>query len=95
MNRFKDIYNWISRNEKLAVKRHPLVEQNKFMKVFVYIFAAFWAVYLMFFGFALGHIDDLHYEIFDLLDGCMILFMAFDFFVRLTFQETPVQRVKP
>ena len=95
MNKFKDIYKWISKNEKLAVKRHPLVEQNKFMKVFVYIFAAFWAVYLMFFGFAIGQINNLHYEIFDLLDGSIIIFMAFDFFVRLSFQETPVQRVKP
>ncbi len=95
MTGFKNIYKIISKNEKLAAKRHPLVEQNKFMKVFVYIFAAFWAIYLMFFGVVFGQIDNLNYEIFDLLDGSMIIFLALDFFIRLTFQETPAQRLKP
>ena len=95
MSEFNRLYKLISKNEKLANKRHPLVEQNKFMKVFVYIFAAFWAIYLMFFGCGIGQIDNFNYEIFDVLDGALILFLAFDFFIRLTFQETPVQRLKP
>ena len=95
MKTFLNLYKLISKNEKLSQKRHPLVEQNKFMRVFVYIFTAFWAIYLMFFGFTIGQIDNLNYEIFDILDGGMILFLSFDFFVRLSFQDTPVQRLKP
>lgn len=92
---FLQLYKQIRLNEKLAAKRHPLIEQNKFMKVFVYIFAAFWAVYLMFFGFMIGQVTDLNYEIFDILDGFLILFLGGDFFIRLSYQETPAQRVKP
>ena len=65
------------------------------MKAFVYIFIAFWAVYLMFFGFAVGQIDNLSYEIFDVLNGSMVFFLAFDFITRLSFQEMPAQRLKP
>lgn len=95
MSDFLKLYKLIGKNEKLAEKRHPLVERNKFMKVFVYIFVAFWAIYLMFFGVIIGQIDNLNYEIFDLLDGFMVFFLAFDFFIRLSFQETPAQRLKP
>lgn len=95
MHSFFSLYKLISRNEKLAAKRHPLIEQNKFMKAFVYIFIAFWAVYLMFFGFAVGQIDNLSYEIFDVLNGSMVFFLAFDFITRLSFQEMPAQRLKP
>ena len=65
------------------------------MKFFVYLFAAFWAVYLMFFGITIGQIDNINYEIFDILDGGMIFAMALDFLTRLTMQETPAQRTKP
>ena len=92
---FKTTYRLINKNERLAEKRHPLVEQNKFMKAFVYIFAAFWAVYLIFFGFTFAQIDNINYEIFDVLDGGMIFFLALDFLVRLSYQETPAQRTKP
>ncbi len=92
---FFQLYKLIRKNENLAVKRHPLIEQNKFMKVFVYIFAGFWAVYLMFFGFTIAQITDLNYEIFDILNGSFIFFLLLDFLSRLSFQETPAQRVKP
>ena len=35
MHSFFSLYKLISRNEKLAAKRHPLIEQNKFMKAFL------------------------------------------------------------
>lgn len=95
MTTFKETYKYITINEKLAKKRHPLYEQNKFMKIFIYIFAGFWAVYLMFFGFVIGQIDNLSYEIFDILDGYMIIFLAGDFILRLTMQDIPAQRAKP
>ena len=92
---FKETYKYITVNERLANKRHPLFEQNKFLKIFIYIFAGFWAVYLMFFGFAIGQIQNLNYEIFDVLDGYMVLFLAGDFLIRLTMQDIPAQRAKP
>jgi len=94
MLRFSEAYKYISFNEKLSQERHPLLEQNKFMKFFIYIFASFWAIYLMFLGFALGQIDNLNYEIFDILDGYMILFLVLDFIVRLTIQDIPAQKAK-
>lgn len=49
----------------------------------------------MFFGVAIAQIDNLNYEIYDILDGGMILALALDFITRLTMQETPAQKIKP
>ncbi len=95
MLNYFETYKYINKNEKLSVKRHPLFEHNKFMKFFIYVFSAFWAIYFMFFGFAIGQIDNLNYEIFDILDGHMVLFLAVDFLIRLIMQEIPAQRLKP
>ena len=53
------LYRLINKNKSLSLKRHPLFEQNKIMKVFGYIFIGFWAVYLMFFGVMFAQIFQL------------------------------------
>ncbi len=95
MLNFIQTYRLIREHDKISNQRHPLFEQNKFTKFFVYMFIGFWAIYLMFFGFVIGQIDNLNYEIFDILDGYMIFFLIVDFVLRLTFQEIPAQRAKP
>lgn len=40
----------IRRNRKLAARRSPMFEKNRFAKVFMYCGIAFWAAYLLFIG---------------------------------------------
>lgn len=90
------LYRLINKNKSLSLKRHPLFEQNKVMKVFGYIFIGFWAVYLMFFGVMFAQaFDGTNYESFDRIDGSMLVFLVIDFFMRFTMQETPAQDTKP
>lgn len=94
-SRAKQLYRLVSRNQRLSMQRHPLVMQNKAMKWFYYIMAAFWAVYLIFFGVVLGQIDDMSYEVFDFVDGGMVFVLTGDFLLRFVMQETPAQEIKP
>lgn len=90
------LFRLIRHNQKLAMKRHPMFETNKWMKGFTYVFIALWAAYLMIFGVMLGMgIDGEAYEAFDLINGGMIFLLALDFFQRFSMQETPAQQVKP
>lgn len=73
-----------------------MLAQNKAMKVFTYIFAGFWALYLMLFGVLFGTaLNDLGYESFDWIDGGMIFFLCIDFYLRFSMQETPAQEIRP
>ena len=95
MNNYQ-LYRLISKNQKLALKRHPMFDSNKAMKVFGYIFAAFWAVYLIIFGVVFGNaLDDGNREAYDVINGGFIVFLMIDFFTRFGMQETPAQEVKP
>ena len=40
----------LRRHGKLADKRHPMYEKNRFGRLWMYLMAIFWAGYLMFFG---------------------------------------------
>lgn len=89
------LYKLISKNQRLQDHRHPMFEKNMAMKVFGYLFAAFWAVYLMVFGVGFFYIfDGGPLEAFDMVDGGLIIFLALDFFMRFGMQETPAQNVK-
>lgn len=90
------LYRLIDKNKSLSLKRHPLFEQNRVMKVFGYIFIAFWAVYLMLFGvFFAQAFDGSNYESFDRINGSMLVFLVIDFAMRFSMQETPAQDTKP
>ncbi|MBQ8736324.1 MAG: hypothetical protein IJY78_00615 [Bacteroidaceae bacterium] len=89
------LYSLISKNQRLADKRHPMFEKNLAMKIFVGIFIAFWAVYLFAFGILFYFIfEDTNYEAFDWINGGMIFFVTIDFFLRFGMQETPAQDIK-
>lgn len=95
MNKYQ-LYRQISKNKKLAAKRHPMFERNKAMKIFGYCFAAFWAVYLIIIGIALAFgLSDASCEAYDYINGGFIIFLTIDFFMRLGMQETPAQDIKP
>lgn len=95
-SRARLLYKLISHNQRLQDRRHPMFEKNMAMKVFGYIFFAFWAIYLMVFGVGFFYIfDGGPLEAFDMIDGGLIIFLALDFFFRFGMQETPAQDIKP
>lgn len=87
-------YRLISHHQRLHARRHPMFEKNNFVRVFSYIFIAFWAVYLMMLGFFVYEMfSQSALEAFDVVDGYMIFLLALDFFLRFGMQETPAQDV--
>ena len=89
------LYKLISKNQRLQDKRHPMFEKNMAMKIFAYLFAAFWAVYLLILGWCFYYIfEGGAIEAFDGLDGFLIIFLVIDFFTRFGMQDTPAQNVK-
>ena len=44
----------IRQNQKLAAKRNPAFDRNRFAKFLIYFMVAFWAAYLIFIGVMLS-----------------------------------------
>ena len=86
----------LRRHGKLAAKRHPMYEKNKFGKFWMYFMAVFWAGYLIFFGttFAFA-LDEESREPYQIINGVLIIILALDFLMRFPFQKTPTQEIKP
>ncbi len=92
----KLLYRLVSHNQRLADRRHPMFERNRVMKVMIYIFVAFWAIYLMLFGVLFyDAFRDGNREAYDTLNSGIIFILALDFFMRFAMQETPAQELKP
>ena len=93
------IFNELRKHGRLAAKRHPMYEKNKVAKIFGYIGVAFWAGYLIFFGttFAFGFADMVpNREPYHVMNAVVLIFiLALDFLLRVPFQKTPTQEVKP
>lgn len=91
-----NLFRLINKNKNLAAKRHPMFEKNRAMKVFTYIFIAFWACYLIFFGVLFAKaIEDGKTEPYDVINGGIIIFLIIDFLTRFGMQETPAQEIRP
>lgn len=86
----------LRKHGKLAAKRNPMYEKNKFGKFWMYFMAIFWAGYLIFFGstFAFAFNGGAT-EAYHVLNSGLIFVMALDFLMRFPFQKTPTQEVKP
>ena len=93
------IFNELRKHGRLAAKRHPMYEKNKVAKILGYVMGAFWAGYLIFFGttFAFGFSDMVpNREPYHVMNGVVLIFiLALDFLLRVPFQKTPTQEVKP
>ncbi len=90
------LFNELRKHGKLAAKRHPMYDKNKFGKYMMYIMTIFWAGYLIFFGTTFAYaLDTDNMEAYHLLNGALIFIMAIDFLLRFPFQKTPTQEVKP
>ena len=86
----------LRRHGKLAEKRNPMYEKGKFAQFWMYLMAAFWICYLIFFGtvfaltFGLGAREAYH-----VMSGGLIFVLVLDFVLRMPFQKTPTQEAKP
>lgn len=93
------IFNELRKHGKLAAKRHPMYEKNKFAKILGYVMSVFWAGYLIFFGttFAFAFSDMVpNREPYHVMNAVVLIFiLALDFLMRVPFQKTPTQEVKP
>lgn len=86
----------LRRHGKLANQRNPMYEKSRFAKFWIYLMVVFWAGYLIFFGitFAFAFSEGAQ-EAYHLLNGGLLFILALDFVIRLPFQKTPSQEVKP
>lgn len=86
----------LRKHGKLAAKRNPMYEKNKFGKFWMYFMAVFWAGYLVFFGttFAFAFNDGAT-EAYHVLNSGLIFVLCLDFLMRFPFQKTPTQEAKP
>ncbi|MDR0658617.1 MAG: DUF5687 family protein, partial [Mediterranea sp.] len=98
MSNLSTLFNELRRHGKLAAKRHPMVEKNRFGKFFMYFMVIFWIGYLIFFGvsFALIFREAApNMEPYHLLNSGLLFILLLDFTMRFPFQKTPTQEVKP
>lgn len=86
----------LRKHGKLAEKRHPMYEKSKFGKFWMYFMFIFWAGYLFFFGTLFSFaFDGGAREPYHVMNSGLIFILALDFVIRLPFQKTPTQEVKP
>ena len=90
------LFNELRKHGKLAAKRHPMYDKNKFGKYMMYFMSIFWACYMIFFGttFAFAFESE-SMEPYHILNMGLIFILALDFVMRIPFQKTPTQEVKP
>ena len=92
MNLFLELW----KNGRLASRRHPMYEKNRFGQFFIYLGIALWIGYLMFFAvFFAFTLNGESVEPYHLINGVLILFLIMDFCLRIPFQKTPSQEIKP
>ena len=93
----RKLYATIRRNERLAERRSPMFEKNRFAKFLLAFNVAFWAAYLIFIGvmlyLALSE-EAPHMEPYHLLNSGLPVILLLDFLVRFLMQ-VPAQEVKP
>ena len=90
---FIQLYFTLRRHIKLSEKRHPMFEQNRIAKVFVYLGLGFTLLYLIVIGTMLGWAT--RGGDFTLLFSVMPFLLTLDFFMRFGMQQTPAMLIKP
>ena len=88
----------LRKHQKLANKRHPSFEQNRFGKFFLYFGVIFWIAYLIFASILLSFLfEDIfpNMEPYHIMNQGLIYIMIIDFLSRFALQRTPAQEMKP
>ena len=93
-----NLFRELRRLRKVAAKRHPMYDQNKFAKYFMGFAVALWMVYLVMFGFLfIGLFSGIFpsMEPYHMLNKGMLYLLMVDFVMRFTMTRLPVQEIKP
>lgn len=77
----------IRQNQKLAAKRNPAFDRNRFAKFLIYFMVAFWAAYLIFIGVMLSFaFEDIFpsMEPYHIMNQGLIYLLILDFLLRIS-----------
>lgn len=92
------LFKELRRHSKLAAKRHPMYEKNRFGRFFMYFMSLFWVGYLIFFGASFAQLfqaSSPHMEPYHIMNSGLLVVLLIDFIMRFPFQKTPTQEMKP
>ena len=92
------LYKIIKRNQKLAAKRNPVFDTNRFAKFLMYFMAVYWAAILLFLGVMLplmfeGIVPNM--EPYHIMNQGILYVMLVDFLIRFMGQPAVAQELKP
>ena len=92
------LYRIIKKNQKLAAKRNPAFDTNRFAKFLMYFMAVYWAAILFFLGIMLpplfeGVVPNM--EPYHIMNQGLIYVLLADFLIRFMGQPAVAQELKP
>ena len=92
------LYKIIKKNQKLAAKRNPAFDTNRFAKFLMYFMAVYWAAILLFLGVMLpalfeGVVPNM--EPYHIMNQGFVYVMFADFLIRFMGQPAVAQELKP
>ena len=93
-----NLYKIIKQNQKLAEKRNPAFETNRFAKFLMYFMIVYWAALFLFFGVTLPFIlEDIvpNMEPYHIMNQGILYVVAADFLIRFMAQPSVSQEIKP
>ena len=93
-----NLYKIIKQNQKLAEKRNPAFDTNRFAKFLIYFMIVYWAALFLFFGVMLPVMfEELvpNMEPYHIMNQGFIYVMLADFLMRFIGQPSVSQEIKP
>ena len=93
-----NLYKIIKQNQKLAEKRNPAFDTNRFAKFLIYFMIVYWAAIFLFFGVMLPVMfEELvpNMEPYHIMNQGFIYVMLADFLMRFMAQPSVSQEIKP
>ena len=93
-----NLYKIIKQNQKLAEKRNPAFDTNRFAKFLMYFMIVYWAALFLFFGVMLPVMfEELvpNMEPYHIMNQGFIYVMLADFLIRFMAQPSVSQEIKP
>lgn len=93
-----NLYKIIKQNQKLAEKRNPAFDTNRFAKFLMYFMIVYWAALFLFFGVMLPVMfEELvpNMEPYHIMNQGLIYVMLADFLMRFMAQPSVSQEIKP
>ena len=93
-----NLFRELRKLRKVADKRHPMYDQNKFAKYLMGFAAALWLAYLVMFGVLfIPMFRDIYpsMEPYHIFNKGMVYLLMVDFLTRFTMTKLPVQEIKP